>query len=70
VVEYGEEVDELGMVGYIDMKRLFVDVLDSGDDDEEKKRDFLRKNASWISLGVFLGVLWVELRLKQHRPPS
>ena len=70
MVEYGEEVDELGMVGYIDMKRLFVDVLDSGDDDKEKKRDFLRKNASWISLGVFLGVLWVELRLKQHRPPS
>jgi hypothetical protein len=40
-----EEVDVLGMVEYIDMKRQFVDVLDSGDDDEEKKRGFLRKNA-------------------------
>ena len=57
---YDEEVDKLGMIGYFDKKRhFFVGILDSGDDDEGKKRGFLRKNASWISLGVFLGVLWV-----------
>ena len=48
-----EGVDEWGMVEYIDMKRQFVDVLDSDDDDQGKKRGFLRKNTSWISLEVF-----------------
>ena len=54
-----DEVDELGKTGYSDMRRHFVDVLDSGDDDEEKKRGFWKRNVSWISLGALLGVLWV-----------
>jgi hypothetical protein len=54
-----EEVAELGMTGYGDMKRQILDVLDSGDDDKEKKRGFLMKNEGWISLGEFWGVLWV-----------
>ena len=55
-----DEVDELDKDGYNSLKRLFfVGILNSSYDDEEKKRGFLRKNASWISLEVFLGVLWV-----------
>ena len=49
---YDEKGDELGMVEYID-------VLKNDDGDEGKKKDFLLKNVGWISLGVFLGVLWV-----------
>jgi hypothetical protein len=52
-------VDESVETGYSDVKRKFVDFSDSGDDDEGKRRGFLRKNAGWISLEVFLGVLWV-----------
>ena len=55
---YDEKGDELGMVEYIDM-RQFVDVLKNDDGDEGKKKDFLLKNVGWISLEVFLGVLWV-----------
>ena len=55
---YDEKGDELGMVEYIDM-RQFVDVLKNDDGDEGKKKDFLLKNIGWISLEVFLGVLWV-----------
>jgi hypothetical protein len=55
-VGYDKEVDELGMVGYIDKKRQFFDFLDSGDDDEGKKRDFLKQNGGWISRRAFLGV--------------
>ena len=54
-----EKVDELDMVGYLDMERQFFDALNSGGDDEEKKMDFLLKNVGWISLEVILGVLWV-----------
>ena len=53
---YDEEVDELGITGYGDVKRMFVDVFDSGDDDEEKKRGFLMMNGGWISHEAFLGV--------------
>jgi hypothetical protein len=59
MVEGDEQVDELDMAGYNDEKRQFVNVLNSGDDDEEMKMGFLMKNAGWISLEVFLGVLWV-----------
>ena len=53
-----DEVDELDKDGYNSLKRLFfVGILNSSYDDKEKKRGFLRKNASWISLEVFLGVL-------------
>ena len=48
-------MDELDMVGYIDMERQFFEALNSGGDDEEKKKDFLLKNVGWINLGVFLG---------------
>ena len=55
-----DKYDELDKDGYNDLKRyVFVDVLNSSCDDEGKKRGFLRKNAGWISLEVFLGVLWV-----------
>jgi hypothetical protein len=59
MVEGDEQVDELDMAGYNDEKRQFVNVLNSGDDDEEMKMGFLMKNTGWISLKVFLGVLWV-----------
>ena len=39
-----EEMDELGMIGYNDMKKQFVDVLNDGDDDKEKKMGFLMRN--------------------------
>jgi hypothetical protein len=58
-VECDEEVNELGKVEYESVKKQFVDTFDDGDDDEGKKRGFLMKNAGWISLEVFLGVLWV-----------
>ena len=42
---YDDEVDELGsMTGYGDVKRQFVNIFDSGDDDEEMKMGFLMKN--------------------------
>ena len=44
MVGYDEEVDEFDIIGYNSMKRWFVNVFDSGDDDEEKKRGFLMKN--------------------------
>jgi hypothetical protein len=52
-------VDELGITGYSSVKRKFLNIFDDDDDDEEMKKDFLMKNAGWISLGVFFGVLWV-----------
>ena len=57
-----DEFDELEKVEYnsLNLKRnVFVDTLNSGCDDKGKKRGFLRKNAGWISLKVFLGVSWV-----------
>ena len=37
-----------------------MDILDSGGDDGEMKRNFLLKNAGWISHGAVLKVLlWV-----------
>jgi hypothetical protein len=53
VVGYDEEVDE---TGYSDVKRNFVAVSDNGDDDEERKRDFLLKIVGWINHGAFLEV--------------
>ena len=41
---YDNNVDELGINGYIDLRRKFVNVFDSDDNDEEMKRDFLMKN--------------------------
>lgn len=52
-------MDELSETGCSDVKKYFLEILDSGDDGEEKKRDFLLKNVDWISLEIFLGVLWV-----------
>jgi hypothetical protein len=45
-----EEVDE---TGYSDVKRNFVSVSDNGDDNEEKKWDFLWKIVGWINHGAF-----------------
>ena len=52
-------MDELAGTGYSDEKKGIFYFLNDDDDDEGKKRDFLLKNAGWISLEVFLGVLWV-----------
>ena len=50
-----EKVDELDIVGYIDMNRQFVGALNCSDNDEEKKKGFLKWNAGQISLGCFGG---------------
>ena len=55
-VRNDEKVDELDMVGYIDMNRQFVGALNCGDNDEEKKKGFLKWNTGQISLRVFWGV--------------
>ena len=40
---YDEEVGELGITGYRDVKRKCLDIFDD-DDDEEMKKDFLLRN--------------------------
>ena len=59
MVECNGEVDELGVTGCDDKGKQFVNVLDSGDGDEEMKKDFLMRNGGWINHGAILGVLWV-----------
>lgn len=59
MVGWDEEVAELGITGYGDVKRQFVNILDSGDDVEERKRGFWMRNVNWISREVILEVLWV-----------
>jgi hypothetical protein len=59
MVEGDEQVDELDMAGYNNEKRQFVNILNSGDDDEEMKMGFLMKSGGWINHGAVLGVLWV-----------
>ena len=44
VVGCYEEVGDLSMTEYSDVKGQFVNVLDSSDDNEEMKRGFLMKN--------------------------
>ena len=44
MVGYDKKADEFGINGYIDLRRNFVNVSDSDDNDEEMKRDFLTKN--------------------------
>ena len=44
MVGYNKKVDELGINRYIDLRRKFVNIFDSDDNDEEMKRDFLMKN--------------------------
>jgi hypothetical protein len=56
MVGCGEEVAEMGMIGYDDMKEQF---LNNDDDDEERKMGFLMKSGGWINHGAVLGVLWV-----------
>ncbi len=51
-----DEVDELGGTGYSDVRRQFFDVLDSGDDDEERKMDFWMKNEGRIGHEAVLRV--------------
>ena len=51
-----EKVDGLDMIGYNGVRRQFVNIFDSGDDDEEMKRDFLIRNGDWINHGALLGV--------------
>ena len=51
-----EEVDELGMNGYSDVKRQIFYVLDSDDDDEETKMDFWMKNEGRIGHEAVLRV--------------
>ena len=44
MVGYDKKADEFSINGYIDLRRNFVNVSDSDDNDEEMKRDFLTKN--------------------------
>ena len=59
MVGYDNKVDELGINGYINLRRKFVNVFDSDDDDEEMKRDFLMKNEDYINHEAVLKVLGV-----------
>ena len=54
-----EEVDELGMIGYSDVDKRFLNIFvgdDSDDDDEEMKRDFLLRSGDKIYHETILGV--------------
>jgi hypothetical protein len=51
-----EVVDELGITGYGDVEGQVVDILNSGDDDEEMRRGFLKKNGDKIGHEAILKV--------------
>jgi hypothetical protein len=56
MVGCGEEVVEMSMIEYNDMKEQFLDILNNDDDDEERKMGFLMKSGGWINHGAVLEV--------------